>query len=683
MFEYFNNTLCVHSAWLYSEGGIISKSNYNNLRGRGWLNTVRKGGNGRTALVEFDSIPERFKTKIVEIVGDPYSTTKNSTFAESIETDSKAVEFYNNYTLPDGSALPEKNKFEYIANASILNTVQKRVRQTKQVRGKVSRLWKKLPIFIHELPQHTFPHSLPKNSRSLQNKLKKYQAEGYAGLIHKGFCNDNGEKINDKAKVWILSRWADRVAKCANMSQLLFEYNEKAKKKGWQELKDENTLYKYLNKPSVKHLWYGHRYGDAASKEKYTYHHSTKLPTMRDSLWYSDGTKLNYFYLDSDGNVATCQVYEVMDAFSEVLLGFHVSKTENYEAQYKAYKMAVQVAGHRPYQIGFDGQGGHKKLKSGNFLTNLARLAIKTAPYNGKSKTIESAFGRFQMQFLKRDWFFTGQNITAKKQESKANREFINANIKNLPTLEEVIEIYKKRREEWNNAPHPATGEPRVAMYRASNNPQAPEIGIWDMIDLFWIQREKAVTCSAFGISFTENKSKHTYTVTTSDQLPDVNWLRENVDKKFIIKYDPEDMTMIHLYEKDALGLRFVTEARTKVEVFRGKQEQEAWETDFLAKVKQLNEESRLNADEQMDEVLEEHGMLPEQYGLNSPAPLGLKGKRKKVFNDLGRITKRESNETPLTDEDMDRLEVVTIDSTPIQEEAETNIYKRISKTRR
>ncbi len=92
-------------------------------------------------------------------------------------------------------------------------------------------------------------------------------------------------------------------------------------------------------------------------------------------------------------------------------------------------------------------------------MTKISRIQTATKPYNGKSKTIESAFGRFQSQFLKRDWFFTGQNITTKKAESKANMEFVLANTANLPTLDEVKEIYAQRRREWNEAPHHKTGK--------------------------------------------------------------------------------------------------------------------------------------------------------------------------------------------------------------------------------
>lgn len=696
MFEYHNNILCVQSRCLYENINIMTWSNYKKLCSRNWLQVIRRGGNGRTALVSYDSIPERFKKVIVEKFGDPKETIKQSRIKDKLVTDLKATEYFNNYTLDNGSALPEKAKLEYLANASILNALHQVINETKSVRGKVKNVWQESAKVIQNLPKHTYPHSLPKNVQSLKRKHKKYIAEGYESLIHKGFCNDNSEKINDDAKVWVISRWADRVAVCANIAQLLFEYNELAKEKGWKTLKEEKTLYNYLNKEGVKHLWYGHRHGDAASKEKFVYQHSTILPTMRDSLWYSDGTKLNYFYQYANDKgeikVGTCQVYEVMDVYSEVFLGFHISKTEDYIAQFHAYKMAAQVSGHRPYQIGFDGQGGHKKLKSGNFLTKLSRLAIKTQPYNGKSKTIESAFGRFQAQFLKRDWFFTGQNITAKKLESKSNREFINANKKDLPTLEQIVETYIKRRTEWNNALHPKTRIPRSEMYRNSQNPNTPKIELWDMVDLFWIEREKPVTCNAYGITFQEKKEKYTYMVyQENSSLPNVEWLRNNIDKKFYIKFDPEDMSMVYLFEKDALGLRFVTEARTKVSIHRGKQEQEAFENEYLQEVKKLTDESRIAVDEKMDEMLAAQGRNAEAYGLVSPAPLGLKSKanKKKVANDIGKVLKSESNQTIFNDEDIENTEVKVINTQEDEEElvfvdqesTEMEVLKMISKT--
>ena len=59
--------------------------------------------------------------------------------------------------------------------------------------------------------------------------------------------------------------------------------------------------------------------------QRYDRKHRTILPSRRDSLWYGDGTKLNLYYRDENGNKCTTSVYEVVDAYSEVLLGYYIS----------------------------------------------------------------------------------------------------------------------------------------------------------------------------------------------------------------------------------------------------------------------------------------------------------------------------------------------------------------------
>lgn len=63
-------------------------------------------------------------------------------------------------------------------------------------------------------------------------------------------------------------------------------------------------------------------------------------------------------------------------------------------------------------------------------------------PHNGQSKTIESAFGRFQMQVMHKLFNYTGQNVTAVKENSHVNVDLIMKNISQLPTLEEVKKQY-------------------------------------------------------------------------------------------------------------------------------------------------------------------------------------------------------------------------------------------------
>ena len=634
VFEYYNNVLCVLAECLYEDLKLMSYDNYKKKCIRKLLKLERTARPGFKALVNFEALCDEYKEAIIAKYGDPYKTVKFESFTNFITSDENARIFFRDYVYNGSERLSLEKQQEYKTNAELLNTIQimvgNRKARCKALGGKATRLWENMSEILAGIDKDKYKHTLPINHRSLQRAVQRYRVDGYNSLIHKNYGNDHSEKINPNAKMWVLARWSDRVRKVANENQLFLEYNAAAAEKGWKPLKDPKSLHLFLYDSEIQELWYGHRYGELTAKEKFDYQHSTKLPTMRDSLWYSDGTKLNYYYQNTQGKTCTINVYEIMDAYSEVLLGYHVAESENYETQYSAYKMAVQFAGHKPYELGFDNQGGHKKLITGSFLDKVAHLAIKKQPYNGKSKTIESAFNQFQSQYLKKDWFFTGQNIQAKKQESKANMEFILANQKSLPTLAEVKEVYKKRRDEWNNAPHPATKISRMEMYLNSINPATPKIELWDMVDIFWILRKDSVMYSAYGLTFTEKKQKHTYTVYGADGLPDMEWHRKNIDKSFWIKMDPEDMGTILLLDKDASGnLRIVTEAKTKFEVVRGKQEQQPIDHYFIAEMKKSNDAARIDRVAKMDAIQKEQGMNVESYGLVAPKIKGINSSKK------------------------------------------------------
>lgn len=666
MFDYVNDTLVVEARSLYDESslGLLSYDNYKKLCSRGKLHKVVKGGNGRSAMINYSSMPDELKSKIKKLCNgkSPYEIAQQNKLKQLIEGDLNAFRFFEEYRYGEGDTLPVEKIHQYTADAKVLNAIEEFIRNKnawkKTMGSRKSNLWDDISDMVNEIKGDDIPHDLPKKPRPLRNKYKRYQDESYAALVHGAFGNKNTEKISDVGKAWLLANWATNVEKLT-LKQLWEKYNEKADEYGWKKLESEKSVRNYLYQPEVKEQWYGHRYGELKAKEKYGYQHKTILPTMRDSLWYSDGTKVNLYYLE-DGKVQTTSVYEVMDAYSEVLLGYHVSKNEDFEAQFRAFKMAVQFAGHKPYEARYDNQGGHKKLQNGDFLNKLSHLSIRTQPYNGKSKTIESAFGRFQQQFLHRKWYFTGQNITAKKEESKANMEFIAANKMNLPSLDEAIAEYVALRNEWNNAAHPSTGQPRIQMYQESQNPKSPSISFLEMIDLFWILREKPVMYTAYGLTIQEKGTKYTYAKYHEPLKPDIKWHRENIDRKFYVKYDPEDMQSICIFKKTASGLQYVAQLDQKIEVHRGKQEADEWEASFLAQVNEANKASRLETRDRTDKVLEEFGVSAEQHGLVNPPVKGLEtlkskkgeGNKKGKAGEIGKVEKDLSNVVPDPEDD-------------------------------
>jgi hypothetical protein len=75
MYVYYKNILCIESIWVINQN-ILKRKNYHYHASVGNINVIRRGCRNVKALIEFESIPDRFKSKIIEITGDPYKKLK-------------------------------------------------------------------------------------------------------------------------------------------------------------------------------------------------------------------------------------------------------------------------------------------------------------------------------------------------------------------------------------------------------------------------------------------------------------------------------------------------------------------------------------------------------------------------------------------------------------------------------
>lgn len=635
--EYFNKMICVTVDELtqeYNGQRVMSTSNYKRLCACNRIETAHRGGGlGGYVRVVYSSLPDRFRVRFEMIHGNPETILKQQAMEKkALKTDKAARDFFMTHILPNGKTLVDTKIDEYTTNASVLGFVlvelNKRLEKVKALGGGVpADLWHKA-LKLSESYREDYNHTLPATLRGFRDKLNAYKRDGYAALISGKDGNENTLKITEEAGDQIIALKRSRVPVYTN-AQIFVKYNEIAPEKGWKPLRSVKSLVTFLERPEVKRRWYDAVHGELATHQKYTRKHRTELPSVRDALWYADGTKLNLYYKTYDENgklkVCTTQVYEVMDAYSETLLGYFISDSENYEAQYNAFRMAVQTSGHRPFEVVTDNQGGHKKLEASNFFDNVVdRLFRFTAPYSGQSKTIESTFGRFQAQELHKDWRFTGQNITAKRETSRPNLEFIEANKESLYTLKELKVAYAKAREEWNYSKHPATGVARAEMYQTSVNPETSEVDQLDMIEMFWLTTKKPSIFTASGITIKVNKKEYSYEVLDADKMPDLAFRREHTFRKFYVMYDPQDMTQVRLYTKEKKGMRYVATAEPYIKVHRALQDHQPGEMSFIRQMDARNKLERVELQMEAAELEMAHGVAPEQFGLNRPRIKGL-----------------------------------------------------------
>ncbi len=654
--EYYNGIMCVDYGELTKEPDPIIQ--YYTLRKnvtRGNVTVVhRGGGEGSYALIVYSSLPEKYRARYLSKYGDPETILKQQRMEEKVKTDEEARKFFEGYTYEmNGKETTLSGKLieEYTLNASVLNALiggmEEQGRLTRTLNNCRRNLWKEALITSENL-RELYGHTLPANEARLKEKIALYRKEGYSALISGKVGNKCTVKITKEAGEYLVALKRSRVPVRTD-AQIFTEYNRVAAERGWKPLKSIRSLTGWFKRPEVEPLWWDAVHGELSAHQRYGRKHKTELPGRRDSLWYGDGTKLNLYYRDEDGKMRTTLVYEVIDAYSEVLLGYHISDREDFEAQYNAYRMAIQVSGHKPYEIVHDNQGGHKRLekKDGTdepgFFDLICRVHRPTAPYSGQSKTIESVFGRFQSQVLHQDWRFTGMNVTAKKAENRPNLEFVEANKDRLFTLAELKEHYAEARKAWNEAPHPATGIPRIEMYRQSVNEETDVVTVHDMVDIFWIWAKKPVTFTPSGIEVTIGKIKKPYEVYAAPGQPDHEWRRRNTYRQFYVKYDPNDLQSVRLYWKDNAGqLRFERVAEPYMVIHRAIQDQQEGEAAFIRREQEANIRDRIERQVIAKEIEYAYGVAPEQHGLSTPK---VKGVTKEAQREIDRRTKKYSRD--------------------------------------
>jgi hypothetical protein len=637
-------------------------------------------------------MPEKYRKRYEAKYGDPVELLKKQQMKDKIKIDDKAREFYAAFEYDLNGVqrhLDEDLQKQYIINASVLNMMihdlNDKVALTKALNNSRRDLWDIIDGSCAQL-RETYAHTLPNNKARLRDKMREYRRpltyngetypHNYRCLISGKIGNVNTLKITAEVGELLIALKCSRKPVYTD-SQLFERFNAielpkhnarvSDKKALWKPLKSEKSMREWLNQPENQQKWYGMARGSLADRQKFSIGVPLEGIGKRDVRWEGDGTKLNLYYKGKDGMKTTCTVYEVMDAYSEALLGYWIADREDYLQQYHAFRMAVQQTRRNPYEIVTDNQGGAKTKKMKDFMSAISHVARTTLANNPQSKTIESAFGRYQRFVMRQKWYFTGQNITSRKEESKPNLEFINANEDNLPTLEEVKSAYIELREMWNGQramettgeilKHHKSGIPRMEMYLQSENELAPETTEREMAESFWLWTDRQSEYKRDGISITVDKVEYTYEVFKQDEVDarDTTWISKNMYHKFWVKYDPYDMSQVKLYWEDkAGGIRFERLASPPVKIHKAIQEQEAGERAKINEILSINRQMQIERYLDAQEIMWKHGTAPEQHRLRSPKLPGFNNEQMAEVNLMLERRTRKYRSTSIAQENKD-----------------------------
>ena len=538
-------------------------------RGAKWLRSIKDPSDNRKVLIEFESLSEEKKQKVVIRFGDPYQAIAKQPIKELVTKDLKAEQYFLQYRYTKGdqdAKLPIDTVNEYTRAASWLNMLVIIRSDRKQVK-------KQLNISIGEFWYHAIELiekekiQLPTNPRRLFEKIDAYeQATGddkYKTIIHKNFGNNHSLKINSEvSKALLLQLIAQPHHDDIQKTRV---YNEWAVKN-----EHEQITPRTLGNWRTENEWLvgAAKNGSAAWYNKFGKQIQRNRPTAPLFLVGSDDNELDLYFQGNKLNKKNYSVINyynrfkaiiVMDAFNDYILGYAIAEEITVDLVKLAYLDAIyhikDLTGdfYLPLQIQSD-RWNFTALKEFYETIAVYTPARAKAP---RGKYIERAFGDKWETLLKYYVNYAGPNITA---ATKANDEFIDAHKKDFPTKEQahhqIADFINKLRNLVDENTGKSKQEQWLDAFQASEASKKKQIGEMQLLLTFGRVHDYKNTITNKGITPAINCIEHNY------EIPDEYYL-QTVGKRVQVIYEPFDYSRILV--TDGGNLRFIAREYQKL----------------------------------------------------------------------------------------------------------------------
>ncbi len=626
--QYFNNNLAIEANWLIVNE-VVSKSNYDKLAKRGHLNVVRRGCLNTPALVDYESMPERFKRKIVLLCGgSPYDLVKTNQLEARIQASAEAAHYFDSYKLADGRFLPPETRREYYANAIVLEAITRMITDKKAKRSalghKTSGYWEVIADAVMQLDRKKYPHTLPGNGRRLKERWSRYRAEGYESLIHRNFLNTNAAKVDDEVKESLLMELLADPRNLDN-AQVVRMYNLIAERLMWKRI-TTRTVAVWRDKMEL--VTYAGRRGSVAFSNRKGMQVKRSAPSCPLYYLTLDGWEAELLYQRTETNKKTGYsvttyhhrpvVVVILDACCKYPLGFAVGTHETPELIKEALRDAArhtrelftspsalsQGEGtmYRAHQI----QSDHYAMKKlAPFYEVLGDKYTPARAKNAKAKIIEPYFNYLNKTYCQMQPNWSGFGITSNK-DKQPNVEYLNKYKKDFPDFDgvcaQVAQMMWRERE--------AKREDYLKAW--ANTPEADKIPLTYENYLFHFgeKTQHRILLQGSGLHPTINGIRRAY------DCFDITF-REHAGVRWEVRYDPQDLSHILAVSEDET-LRYVLEEKYVQPM--ALKERKPGDSDELQRVRNYNKaldesitERRARSAENVDgirEMLNEVNML-------------------------------------------------------------------------
>jgi hypothetical protein len=560
--EYVDGKLFLEFDELVPE--VLTKQNYDVAKHRGNITVLGKGGNGRKVLIEFESMPPKYKGKVREIYGDPYIYASKMPILNALVWDHTAQKFYSDYVLPTGDKLPAsetdaqgKTQINYVKryteSASWLNMLGRlttdKAALKRELNISIMEFWDQATDLIK-----TKKVAIPGNPKRLKEKLRIYAEGGYESLIevHK-FGNDFSKKIKDEESEAFLQTLLAARNKHDD-TVIASAYNQWAEETGRDQITPGAVGYwrkKWSNWLLLE------REGVAKFYTKVSKQGQRKRPSAPLLLINSDDNVLDAFFKTEGNNYFRPVLYVVIDAFNDYPLGYAVGESVTKELVKEAYRNAhrhvMKLTGDaycwQQIQTDHWGISGKNTTELEAFYSSMGTFT-PAGLKNSQTKYVERSFGTLWHQELKKEMRhnYSGHNIGSRE---KLNPDALQ--VVNFPWIDEAQEKIERfinairlskrkgsnltRLEEWL--------EGFKASEKAKKHLLTPEL----RLQIFGKSHDHLNQITAQGVTPTLLGERRVYELSQEQ-------IFNHIGKKVQVVYDENDLSEVLI--TDGKGLRFV-----------------------------------------------------------------------------------------------------------------------------
>lgn len=404
------------------------------------------------------------------------------------------------------------------------------------------------------------------NYRAFKRKLKDFSTGGPGSLISGRYGNQNGNKLTEVQRAALRSLYSDH--RKYTMPKVHEKYLELSRLNDWPEITFE-TVRIYLNSPSIQFKTQQARNGKSIWRNTYEPILKRSNAKRPNDMWVIDGSPWELFYKEKDEKSRRWKLrkrvygFVVIDAHSWKIIGYANGQTETENLVFKAIKNAAVNTGRLPRSIQSDNSAAIKSNSMLAWFKSIPSMHILAEAHLGRAKPIETLFKSFNLQILKEFHNFAGGGITAKKDDTHANEEWLLKHPETIPVLGDVLDQIDQAVEMWNERKMGDGLSPNEKFQHAESE-SIFKLQLEDQVSYFWkFKMAKKDTIRTYkytnkGIKLQHNKQEYDYHVYDATGQIDKTFWAKYVNDMFNVKFDQDDMSMISLYQ----GGKFIAMAQ-------------------------------------------------------------------------------------------------------------------------